>query len=180
MGLRCLLLESFSYDRGLPMAAAVTAATTVEAATAANCATATNRATATNCAAVETAADRYMRSAVEPSGNRAASNVAVSVPAITAVPAVAAAITRSSPIAGTSVVASVEPGTGSDEDATGEVARAVVTVRRASVWVVAVVSVRADRSWADVPRADADADCDSLSVSVRCQSQRGSKHCKNH
>lgn len=174
MGLRCLLLESFSYVRGLPMAAAVTAATTVEAATAANCATATNRAT------VESAADRYMRSAVEPSGNRAASDVAVSVPAITTVPAVAAAMTRSSPIAGTSVVASVEPGTGSDEDATGEVARAVVTVRRASVWVVAVVSVRADRSWADVPRADADADCDSLSVSVRCQSQRGSKHCKNH
>ena len=109
MGLRCLLLESFSYDRGLPMAAAVTAATTVEAATAANCATATNRATATNCAAVESTADRYMRSAVEPAGNCAASDVAVSVPAITTVPAVAAAITRSSPIAGTSVVASVEP-----------------------------------------------------------------------
>jgi len=126
-------------------AAAVSAApATVEAATAANCAAAANCFTAADCAAVEAA------------GNCAASDRAT-VPAIT----VAATIT------GTTVEAAVEPRAGADKQATGEVARAVVSVRRAGVRVIPIVAVSADRSGADIARTDAHADCDALGISVR-------------
>jgi hypothetical protein len=59
MGLHFYLFDSFSYERGLPMSAAVTAAA-VSAATATVKSTAAHRATATNRAAVESTADRYM------------------------------------------------------------------------------------------------------------------------
>src|SRR6202041_1460035 len=57
MGLCCLLFESFSYDRGLPMsAAAVSATTTVEAATAAtSCEAATSESTAVKATTSESA-----------------------------------------------------------------------------------------------------------------------------
>jgi hypothetical protein len=54
MGLYCLLLRSFSYDRGLPMSAAAVTAAAVEAAASVETATATNR------AAVEPTADSDM------------------------------------------------------------------------------------------------------------------------
>jgi hypothetical protein len=55
--------------------------------------------------------------------------------------------------AGTTVkAAAVEPGTRADEDATGEVARTVVTVRRASVWVLSIVAVGAYGSRTDIGR----------------------------
>lgn len=166
MDLYCLLLESFSYDCGLAMTAAVTTAA-VEAATAANRASATNCTAATNCAAAESTADRYMRSAAsEAAGNRAASDSAT-VPAITTTPAVPAAVTGASPIAGATVEASTKPRAGSDEDAAGEPARAVVTIGRASVWVIPVVAVGANGSWAHVARTDAYTDHDALSISVR-------------
>ncbi len=180
LGLSCVTLESFSYDCGLPMAsAAVSAAAAVEAATAAHCAT------ATDCAAVESTADRYMRAAaVEAVANCAASDVAT-VPAITTVPAVASVPPNTTmpavaAITGASIEAPAVPRTGTDEDATGEVARAVVTVRRASVWVIPIVAVCTDRSWPDVARPHAHSNRDVLSTSVRRQSQRGSKYCKDH
>lgn len=55
----------------------------------------------------------------------------------------------------------VEPGAGSNEEPSGEPIRTVITVRRAGVWIVAVVAIRANRRWshrnADWPDADADA-----------------------
>jgi hypothetical protein len=118
------------------------ATTTVEAATAANCFTAADCATA------------------ESAGDCAASDRAT-VPAIPTVPTVAATITRAS------VDAAVEPRASTDEQATGEVARTVVTIRCAGVRVIPIVAVGADRSWADVARTYAHADCDALSISVR-------------
>jgi hypothetical protein len=147
MGLCCLLLESFSYDRGLPMSAAVTApavsATTVEAATAANCA----------------AADCYVRSTAVEAADCAASCEPATVKATTA--------TVEPAPESTSTESTVEPRASSDEDATGEVARTVVAVRRAGIRVIPIVSVGADRSRADIARTDAHADCDALSIGVR-------------
>jgi hypothetical protein len=147
MGLCCLLLESFSYDCGSPMSAAVSAAaasatTTVEAATAANCA----------------AADCYMRSTAVEAADCAASCEAATVKATTA--------TVEPAPESTSTESTVEPRASSDEDATGEVARTVVAVRRAGIRVIPIVSVGADRSRADIARTDAHADCDALGISV--------------
>jgi hypothetical protein len=169
MGLCSLPLESFSYDHGLPMASAVAATAAVEAAT-----TTVEAATAANRAAVESTTDCYVRSAAAETAHCAVSDVAVSVPAVTTAPAVSAAVSR------TSVEATVEPRASTDEDATGEVAGTVVTIGRAGIRVIPIVSVGADRSRADIARTDADADCETLSISVRRQSQRGSKHCKDH
>jgi hypothetical protein len=149
MGSCCVLLESFSYDCGLPMAAAVTAAavsatTTVEAATAANCAT---------------AADCYVRSTAVEAADCAASCEPATVKATTA--------TVEPAPESTSTESTVEPRASSDEDATGEVARTVVAVRRAGIRVIPIVSVGADRSRADIARTDAHADCDALSIGVR-------------
>jgi hypothetical protein len=156
MGSCCRLLESFSCDRGLPMAAAVTTTTTtVGAATAAHCSSAAYRAT------MESTADCYMRSTVEAAADCATVPTITAVPAITTVPTVAAAIT------GASVESAAVPRARTDEQATGEVARAVVTVRRASIRVIAVVTVRADRSRPNVARTDAHANYDALRISVR-------------
>jgi len=145
-------------------AAAVTAATTVEAATAAN------RATAAHCAAAESAADCLM------------GDTAAKATAYRSAPAVAGAKTASAPTAPaptTSAPASVEPRACSDEQSAGEVARTVVSVRRTGIRVIPIVAVSADRSWANVPRADADAHSKALSASVRSQSQGCSKYRKN-
>jgi len=152
MGLCCLLFESFSYDRGLPMsAAAVSATTTVEAATAAYC------------AAVETAADCYVRSATAE-----AASCATSCEAATSESTAVKATTSESAPKTTSAEATAEPRAGADEETTGEPARTVVSIRCAGIRVIPVVSIGADRSRADVTRTDADTDCDALSVSVRC------------
>ena len=67
--------------------------------------------------------------------------------------------------------APVEPRTCADEYPAGEVARAVVTVRRASIRVITVVAVSADRSG-----ADAHADYHSLRRSQGSATQENSKH----
>jgi hypothetical protein len=167
MGLRCLLPECFSYGRELPMASAVTAASveaaaTANRATAAYCATATNCAASANRSAVESTSDCYVGSAAT-----VAAGNCTTAPAITAVPAVASAITGPSPIAGASVEPAMEPRARADEYATGEVARAVVTVRRARVWVVPVVAVGAYGSRSNIPRSDSDAHYNALGASVR-------------
>ena len=154
MGLCCLLLELFSYDRGLPMAAAVTAAA-MSAATTVEAATAANR------AAVESTADCYVRSVAAEAADCAASREAGTATSESATVIPAPAPTR------TSVEAAVEPRARADEDSTGEVARTIVSVRRAVIRVIPIVSVGADRSRADVPRTDADANGNALSIGVR-------------
>jgi hypothetical protein len=154
MGLYQPRFESFSYDRGLPMAAAaVSAATTVEAATAAN----------------RSAADCFMCSTAAEAADCATSCEAVTATSesTTVEPATSESATVKPAPKTTSAEAAVEPRAGTDEDATGEVARTVVTVRRAGIGVIPIVSVGADRSWPDVARTDAHADCDALSIRVR-------------
>ena len=157
MGLCCVLIESFTYDRGLPMSAAVTTAavsatTTVEAGTAANCA----------------AADCYMRSATAEAAScatscEAATSESTAVKATTSESATVEPAPKT-----TSAEPTAEPRAGTDEETTGEPARTVVSVRCAGIRVIPVVSVGADRSRADIARTDANTDCDALSVSVRC------------
>jgi hypothetical protein len=157
-----VLFEACSYGCGLPMAAAVTAATTVEAATAAVDSSATvEAATATHRATAETAA------------NRAASCEASATVEAVPVPAVSAAPTTSTPTA-------AEPRSSADEQATGEVARAVVAVRRARVRVIAVVAVGADGSRTDIAWANAHAYREALSAGVWRECQGRSKYRKNH
>ncbi len=160
------------------MASAMTAAS-VEAAATANRATAAYCATATNCAAVKSTADRYMRTAVEAASDcttsdRAAMPAITAVPAITTVPAVAAAVTWAS------VVTAMEPRARADEDATGEVARAVVAVRRTGVWVVSIVAIAAYWSRPNIPRSDSHAHYNALGASVRRERQGSSKYRENH
>ena len=140
------------------MSAAVTAAAVSAATTTVEAATAVNR------SATEAAADCAATS--ESTTVKAATSESTTVEATTSEP--------------TSAEAAAEPRAGTDEQTTGEPARTVVTVRRAGVGVIAIVSVGADRSWADVAWADAHADCETLSISVRRQSQRGSEYCKDH
>jgi len=161
MGVCRLLFQSCRYDSGLPMSAAAVsaAATTVEAAT-----TTVEAATATNCAAAEAAADCAATSEA-----RTATSESTSVKATTceSTTAVAGAKTTSAP-AGASIESAAEPRAGSDEQAAGEVARTVVSVRCAGVGVIPVVSVGADRSWTYISRANAHAHCETLSISARC------------
>ena len=170
----CLLFKRFSYGRGLPVSTAVRAAASVEAA-------------ASACrVAVEPATDRYMRCAAVESAtaNRSASrisgtvaDVAVTVPTVAiTVPA----ITRATPVSRTPVVTAVVPRARSDEDPAGEVAWTVVTVRGASVRVIPVVAVGANRSRANVPRSHAHSYHHTLRTSVRRQRQAGAKYCKDH
>ena len=68
---------------------------------------------------------------------------------IIAMTIVAAAVIAAATVEATAIVAAVIPGAGADEDSTKEVVRAVVAVGGASVRVVAVVTVGADRGGAD-------------------------------
>jgi uncharacterized protein with von Willebrand factor type A (vWA) domain len=74
----------------------------------------------------------------------------------------------------------VEPRASADEQAAGEIARTVVAVRRAGVWVITVVTVSADRSRTDITRTDANPYREALSASVRREGQGRSKYRKNH
>jgi hypothetical protein len=147
-------------------AAAVSATTTAEAATAAYCATTAN-CTPAYCFMCSTAAE-------------AAANCAATGESTAVEPTTSESATVKPAPKTTSAEAAAEPRASTDEHATGEVARTIVTIRRAGIRVIPIVSVRADRSWADVARTDAHADCDALSISVRRQSQSGCKHCKDH
>jgi hypothetical protein len=88
--------------------------------------------------------------------------VAIKIPSVEATPVVRASIITTT-VEAASVVA-VEPRPGAYEDAAHKVVRAVVAVRRTSVWVVPVVAVGAHRSWTVVSRADSNADNDALRV----------------
>jgi hypothetical protein len=143
------------------MTAATVAATAVEAATAAHCAT------------VEAATDRYVRRTATETADRAASAVPVTAPAVTG------AKTTSAP-AGASVEAAVEPRACADEKAAGEIARTVVTVRRAGVGVIPVVTVSAGGGRTNISRANAYTHGNALCASVGRKSQGRSKNRKNH
>lgn len=67
-------------------------------------------------------------------------------------------------------VEAVEPRARADKNAAGEVARAVITVRRARVRIISIVAVLAHWGWTVIRRAETDADHDSLCMCVRrCQ-----------
>jgi hypothetical protein len=159
MGLCCLVLESFGYDRGLPMSAAVTAAAVSAATTTVEAATTANR-SAADCFMCSTAAEAADGAAPCEAGAATSESTAVE-------PTTSESATVKPAPETTSAEAAAEPRACSDEHATGEVARTVVTIRRAGIGVIPIVSVRADGSRADVPRTDAHADCDALSISVR-------------
>ncbi len=171
----CLvLIKPCRYGYGLSMAATVAAASVEAAATAVKATTAAHR------TAVESTANRYMRRATAESSAHCAVPVEATTASIKAVPVPAtSAPTRASPTRA-SVEPTAEPRTSADEDAAGEVARAVVTVGRAGVRVIPVVTVSADWSWAKIPRSYAYAHDDALGASVRRESQGSSKRCKNH
>jgi hypothetical protein len=57
-------------------------------------------------------------------------------------------------------VVAVIPGTGADKHAACKVARPVISVRRAGVGVVAVITVKACRSWADTCVAGTNSNAD--------------------
>jgi len=72
-------------------------------------------------------------------------------------------------VSATAVVAAVVPRAGADEDAADKVVRTVKAIRGAVVGVVVVVSVRANRSYADVAVARADSNVKgNLSLCVAC------------
>ena len=132
------------------MSAAVTSAS-VEAAT-----TTVDAATAVNRSATEAAADC------------AATRESTAVEATTATVKPAPETTSvEAPPESTSAEAATEPRAGTDEQTTGEVARTVVSVRRAGVGVIPIVAVVANGSRPDIARTDAHADCETLSISVR-------------
>jgi hypothetical protein len=168
-GLCCLVSVSFSYDRNLPVSTAVrTTAASVEAASACR-------------VAVEPAAHRYMRRAAAygAATNSSASHIC-GPGTVTDVTVTVPAITRAAPVSRPSIVTAVEPRACANEDSTGEVARAVVSVRRASVRGIWVVAVGANRSRANVPRPHTDAHHHTLCTNVRRQRQASAKYRKDH
>jgi hypothetical protein len=131
---------------------------------------------------VETTAAAHGRSASETAAreatapNRAASHDAAPANESTAADKASSTVEPATPIESTAAVepaakAAAEPGTRPDEDTTGEPIRAVVAVGRASIWGIAVIAIRADRSAVTVAVASvnrtaySDAHRDSLSIS---------------
>ena len=96
----------------------------------------------------------------------AAAEAVATAEAVAAAEAVAVVEARASIKTGASNKA-MEPRTGADENAAGEPARTVVAIRRAIVRVIAIVSVLAHGSRADVAGTDSNAYHDSLRVRVR-------------
>jgi hypothetical protein len=169
---------------GLAMTAATVSATAVEPATSAAVESA---ATVESTTAAEVRAAAATESASSAAGKAAAScKATASVEAATEATASEPATTvkaASESAAAEEVAAteapSTEPGAGTDEDATDEVVRAVVAVRGASVRVISVITVIANRRWAVIAAtviATTDADPDGkLCIGVG----RGQKHeCK--
>ncbi len=75
-----------------------------------------------------------------------------------------------------SVKSAVEPRTSPDEEAAGEIARPVVTVRRAGVRVISVVAISARRRSSHVARSShSDADRQPLGAGVRGRRQANAK-----
>ena len=96
-------------------------------------------------------------------------------------PATAIAITTTTVVAPavvttaieTATVVSMEPRASPDEDSVEEPIRAIVTVRRAGIWVIIIIAVGANRCRANVsvPWANSNAHDHSLCVRERCRTQ---------
>jgi hypothetical protein len=78
-------------------------------------------------------------------------------------------------------VESMEPRASPDEDSVHEPIPAVVAVRRASVWVIAIVAIPTHRSGTNitVPGASPNAHDHSLCVCERCRTQTDAEQSKN-
>src|ERR1700761_6953378 len=120
----------------------------------------------TAASAVESAADR--RSAVSAAiaaviSTGVAPSVSVATPvAIAYAPPVAIPATVSiAPATAVTIVAATVPGAGTNKDAAAKPRRSVVSVRRAGIRVVAVVSVSADGSSIAVATVDGAANADA-------------------
>lgn len=148
------------------MTATVSAATAVEAST----------------AAMEAAITVESASTVEPAAvsvfyETAATVVAMAAPVpVAAVPAPSPA----SPVSWATPIAAAEPRAGADEDAAREPAGAVITVGRACVRVIPVITVSANGSCADVSWSDSYAYHNALRVRVWRYRQTKSEQSENH
>ena len=126
------------------MAAAV-ASTAVEPATTTTVEAVAAMESAVITAAMETAAVAATDEAVGFSTPVAVTAVSI----VGAMPVIAMSVVAAAIKSATVEAMPMEPGAGADEDAAGEVVRSVVTVRSASVRIVAVVTVSADWRRAD-------------------------------
>ena len=146
---------------------------TVAAATAVEASTTTMEAAAT----VETPTGTVEgASTVKPANFTTSSEPAAAIEAVAAVPTPSGA----SPVSRATPEAAVKPRAGADENTTGEPARAVITVGRARVRVIRVVTVGANGSWPDVPGPDSHAHDNALRVGVWRYCQTKSEQSENH
>ena len=127
--------------------------------------------------AVESAAETAARycAAAEPTAHESACNgtasheaAAEAGPAYEARAANEATAIKAASVESTRTVEAMEPRAGTDEDAACEPVRAVLAVGRASVGVIAIVSVRADRRGTVVSWANAYTDHHSLRIRKSC------------
>ena len=105
----------------------------------------------TTTAAVEPAASAEAFSTMEAAVTAAETfmPIVTTVAVVTAASIITAAVIAATTVEAAAVVAAVKPRAGADEDASGEIVRAVVAVWRASVRIVAVVTVSADWGGTD-------------------------------
>src|SRR6266403_2019131 len=95
--------------------------------------------------------------------------IAVAASGVPIAASIIAVVTPGIAVSATAVVAAAVPRAGADEDATDKVVRTVKAIWGAVVRVVVVVSVRANRSYADVAVARADSNVKgNLSLCVAC------------
>ncbi len=127
------------------MSTAAVASTAVEPAATASVEAVAAMESAVITAAVETTAVAATDEAVGFSTPVAVTAVSI----VGAMPVIAMSVVAAAIKSATVEAMPMEPGAGADEDAAGEVVRSVVTVRSASVRIVAVVTVSADWRRAD-------------------------------
>lgn len=98
--------------------------------------------------AVEAATITATDEAVRVSATIAVVPIVTAVAVVTATTVVAMAVIAAT-VEAVAIITAVEPRAGADEDAAGEVVRPVIPIWGAGVRVIAVVTVGADRRWAD-------------------------------
>src|SRR5260370_1071584 len=95
----------------------------------------------------------------------------VIAPAVVAMPIAIVAPSVIAPAIEATTVVSMEPWASPNEDSVYEPIWAVIAVRRASIWVIIIVAVAADRCRTNIPVRwpNSNADKDSLCVGERCR-----------
>jgi hypothetical protein len=153
-------------SRGLPVSTTVTSASAMEAASAVKSAS-TMKATsaAESTATVVPAAYEAMTTTISASGIIATASVAASVSfmavaptaaRITPAPTIMTPTTAISAIPEPARMSPVIPRARANKHAVYKPVRTVITVRRASIWIVVIVSIRANRRTRRVPRTNSD------------------------